>query len=151
MSLGKSAEAHDAPKSTVQGHVKRLKAGPLPDACLTPTPVIMDASKILVKAGDWKDLREVLNSHAAHRHRQGRPRISKHEKNEEAGNAGDLPAPSSIPSFGTVPSTGAVSTTAPSITKRNERNSAGLAGQREGTPARMRPTSTDKRRSHRPN
>ena len=55
MSLGNAAEAYNVPKSTVADQVARLKAGPLPDACLTPTPVIMDASKFLVKAGDWKD------------------------------------------------------------------------------------------------
>jgi hypothetical protein len=56
MSLGKSAEANNTSKSAAQGCVKRLKAGSLPDAFLTPTPVIMDASKFSVKAGDWKDL-----------------------------------------------------------------------------------------------
>jgi hypothetical protein len=51
-------------KSTVADHVARLKAGPLPDACLTPTPVIVDVGTFLVKAGDWRDAGGVLNLHA---------------------------------------------------------------------------------------
>ena len=64
MSLGNAAGAHNVPKSTVADHVARLKAGPLPDACLTPTPVIVDVGTFLVKAGDWRDTGEVLNLHA---------------------------------------------------------------------------------------